>query len=131
MNNSYMPNEKFLYNRRGAEYAEKIFFCRKARKNAQNLKNQNNAFFCALRVLCGKRYFKSFLSVSAPLQLKRCYGWIIHPGSPDNGKLTPLLAAAIMSDHELHSQKPDHTNHTECTLYAYSLWFALPLCQPG
>jgi hypothetical protein len=36
---------------------EKIIFCRKARKNAQ-IKNHNKAFLCALRVFCGKGYFK-------------------------------------------------------------------------
>jgi len=55
-----MPNEKFLYNRRGAEYAEKIFFCRKARKNAQNLKNQNNAFFALFAFYAAKDVLKVF-----------------------------------------------------------------------
>jgi hypothetical protein len=68
-----MPNEKSLDNRRGAEYTETIFFCSKARKNAQNFKNQNNFILRSSRFL-RQMIFKSFLSVSAPLWLKRCYG---------------------------------------------------------
>jgi hypothetical protein len=49
--------KKTFINRRDAEGAEKIFICRKARKNAPILKNQINAFLCALSVFCGKRCF--------------------------------------------------------------------------
>jgi hypothetical protein len=53
----------YLPQRRG-DAEKKIIFCRKSRKNAQ-IKNHNNAFLCALRVFCGKRYFYSFLRASA------------------------------------------------------------------
>jgi hypothetical protein len=53
-----MPNEIFLYNRRGAEYAEKIFFCRKTRNNTQNLKNKITLFFALFAFFAAKDVLK-------------------------------------------------------------------------